>query len=253
MVAYVLLDIGNQRTKWTRFTPPRQTPPRQTPLTLEPQQAVVAPEELPELDQQPLTWLVCSVNRARCREWQQWVATNRPADRWREVTFRDIPLQLLVKNPERVGTDRLLACYGARRISPVGGPLIVIDSGTAVTIDVLSANDEFLGGLIFPGIRTSLKALKQNTDALPELEFEEFPNFVIGDSTATAIHAGVFHSQVGAIRHIVDRIQTSMGPHQVILAGGGMRELLSEFPPSWLFVHDLVLQGLADLASETNA
>ncbi len=243
MASYVLLDIGNQRTKWTRFTPPRH--PSES---LAPQQVVVTPQEIPELGQAPLTWLVCSVNRARCHAWQQWVATNRPTDRWREVTFRDIPLQLLVQKPERVGTDRLLACYGARHISPVGGPLIVIDSGTAVTIDVLSATDKFLGGLIFPGIRTALKALAQNTDALPELEFDEFPNFVIGNSTATAIHAGVFHSQVGAIRHIVDRIQMSSGPHQVILAGGGMRELLSEFPPSWIFVDDLVLRGLADLA-----
>lgn len=243
MATHVLVDIGNQRTKWTWFSPGHDDP-----LQLIPQPALIEPEELQDFPDHPLNWIVCSVNRTRCHRWQSWVNGQRPQDRWRLVDYRDIPLNLCVESPERVGTDRLLACFAARQRCGPGEPLVVIDSGTAVTIDVLSVNDEFLGGVIFPGIATSLKSLQQNTDALPALNFDRFPEFVIGNSTARAIHAGVYQAQVGGIRHIVDQIQATMGPHRVLVSGGGMAELLQQLPANWEPTDDLVLQGLAHLS-----
>lgn len=133
---------------------------------------------------------------------------------------REIKLNMpiLVENPQKVGIDRLLNTLAAYRRTKTS--TIVIDFGTAITIDIVSKNGEFLGGLILPGIRTSAYALNKQTALLPEVVIKRTKN-IIGKNTEDAIKAGIYFGTVGSIIHIIREIRKVYGDMQKIIATGG--------------------------------
>ncbi|MFA4835074.1 MAG: type III pantothenate kinase [Dehalococcoidia bacterium] len=134
-------------------------------------------------------------------------------------------INILMDNPREVGPDRIVNAVAGHHL--YGGPLIVIDSGTATTFDVVSKKGDYLGGAIAPGIRIAMEALFQRTARLPRMELVR-PKNVIGRDTITAMQSGVLFGYVALIEGLVARIQQELGVKAKVIATGGFAELLGK-------------------------
>ncbi|PKO17076.1 pantothenate kinase [candidate division BRC1 bacterium HGW-BRC1-1] len=129
-----------------------------------------------------------------------------------------LPVRNLYAKPGEVGIDRIANAAGG--IARHGAPLLVVDLGTAVTIDVLSRDREYLGGAILPGIAMSSEALSRGTARLP-LAKPRMPDQAIGRTSVESIRSGIMHGLVGAIDHLIDLIWAELGYTTAIVATGG--------------------------------
>lgn len=163
----------------------------------------------------------------------------------------DWGFEIKVDNPSEVGADRLLnALAGGRRF---GGPLIVVDFGTATTFDVVDAAGAYLGGAICPGINLSIEALHQAAARLPRIGIGR-PQSVIGRSTVPAMQSGIYWGYVGMIEGLLARIKTEFGAPMKVIATGGLAPLFAE--GTLMIEHiepDLTLDGLRMLAERNPA
>jgi type III pantothenate kinase len=133
-----------------------------------------------------------------------------------------IPIEARVPQPGRVGSDRLLGAWGARLHH--GAPLIVVDLGTATTVDAVDAGGAFVGGAILPGLKLALASLSRGTAQLPEVRLS-VPAQAIGTDTASAIRSGVVLGHLGAIRELVERFSAELAPdtrRPAVVATGGI-------------------------------
>lgn len=154
----------------------------------------------------------------------------------------DSGVPLMVDNPSEVGADRIVNAVAG--FSKYGGPLIIVDFGTANTFDVISKNGEFMGGAITPGMSISLEALFQQTAMLPKVELVR-PKNVIGKNTISNMQAGIYYGYVGMMDGIVKRMKTEMQEEATVVATGGFSSLLA--PESETIDHVdpyLTLEGL---------
>lgn len=138
----------------------------------------------------------------------------------------DIPIENLYENPNELGMDRLVNAFFAKK--KYGYPLIVIDFGTATTFDVINNNGAYMGGLIFPGIVTSMDALFNKTAKLPKIDILR-PKNVIGKSTTESLQSGAVRGYVGAIEGICRDICNELNTSPKIIATGGMGRMMSTF------------------------
>lgn len=199
------------------------------------------------LPDEPAEWCVASVNRPAETRLAGWVHTQRPGDDYRLLSNRMLPIAIHVDDPSAVGTDRLLAAMAAGELRRAGSPAIVIDAGSAITVDLVSAEGAFEGGAILPGFEMMATALAHQTDQLPlirELESQQLPA-VVGKSTVAAIRSGLFWGHVGAVRELVQRMaaQAETQP-QVFVAGGDAAKLAGYLGPGTRVVANLVVWGL---------
>ena len=150
-------------------------------------------------------------------------------------------MPILIDNPREVGADRIVNAIGAYDL--FGGPTIVVDFGTATTLDAVSAKGEYLGGAILPGIEISMDALFQRADRLSRVELIE-PRHVIGKSTAEALQSGAIYGFAGQVDAIVHRMEDELGD-STVLATGGLSTLIARFSETiqhldpWLTLHGL--------------
>jgi type III pantothenate kinase len=145
------------------------------------------------------------------------------------ITHLDIPLPIRVDEPPRVGIDRLLAAMAANRIRQRDRGAVIVDLGSAMTIDLVDASGAFLGGAILPGIAMSARALAEQTDALPQLGFDwmDHPPSPLGKSTAGAIEAGLYWGAIGAIRELLRQYSTDEDTRpDVFLTGGASAQVV---------------------------
>lgn len=133
-------------------------------------------------------------------------------------------LNLRYENPREVGADRIVNAVAA--IEKYGGPLVVVDFGTATTFDCIDAVGNYLGGAIVPGIGISTEALYQRASKLPRIELEK-PKKVIGRNTVHAMQAGIIFGYAGQVDGIVERIAREMGAKPKVIATGGLAELIA--------------------------
>ena len=120
-------------------------------------------------------------------------------------------------NPREIGPDRLVnAVAGYDR---VGGACVIVDFGTAVTHDVVSAEGEYLGGVIFPGVEISLEALSERAAALPRIDLAP-PRALIGKTTVDAIRAGTVYGFAGMVDGIIARLHAELGDFRTLATGG---------------------------------
>jgi len=145
-------------------------------------------------------------------------------------------------NPREIGPDRLVnAVAGYER---VGGACVIVDFGTAVTHDVVSADGEYLGGVIFPGVEISLEALSDRAAALPKIDLVE-PRSLVGKSTVDAIRSGMIFGYAAMVDGIVGRLREQLGADTKALATGGLAQIIVPFCDSLDVVDDLLtLTGL---------
>jgi type III pantothenate kinase len=204
-------------------------------------------DELPTswLPDAPQPWFVASVNRAREARLIDWLHAQRPLDRYYRLTAHDFDLALDVEFPERVGVDRLAAALAAARLRSGPRPVIVVDAGTAITVDLVDAGGVFRGGAIMPGPYLMAESLHQFTEALPRVEFPHEAPVPIGRRTETALQSGLYWGVVGALRELVRQISRGQpdSPQLFITGGGPVADGLRDLTP--LEVPDLVLQGIA--------
>jgi len=144
--------------------------------------------------------------------------------------------------PHEVGTDRIVNAVAAHQL--YGGPVIVIDLGTATTFDAVSEAGDYLGGAIAPGISIATEALFNRTAVLPRVELVH-PKRAIGRNTVAAMQSGIVFGYAGLIEGIVSRIQQELGAKAKVVATGGYAELLARETPVIEVVNpDLTLVGL---------
>ena len=151
-------------------------------------------------------------------------------------------IPILYRNPAEVGADRIVNAVAG--YEKYGGPLIIVDFGTATTFDAISKKGEYLGGAIFPGVQISLEALFKNTAKLPRVDLT-VPENVIGKSTIESIQSGAIYGYVGLIDSMVTRMRGELGPKTRAIATGGIGQLISSKTETIeTFDHFLTLDGL---------
>lgn len=151
-------------------------------------------------------------------------------------------LRIVYDNPKEVGADRVVNAVAA--FHNYGGPCIVVDLGTAITFDVVSAKAEYLGGIICPGIGISIEALFSRAARLPMVDFRQ-PDKLIGTNTVGSIQSGLYHGAIGMIDGILERLISELGPETKTVATGGHAELIVRGSRYLSQVNDnLTLEGL---------
>lgn len=152
------------------------------------------------------------------------------------------PFAILVENPERTGVDRLCAACGA--VSMGIGEAVIVDIGTAVTVDVLSSRG-FEGGVIFPGPGTMIESLHLKTASLPVVDIGKDQWRLPGRSTSDAIRGGVYNGLVGAVNRLVGLSLSSLSePGVVVLTGGGAELVADSLDFDYILCPDLLFSGL---------
>lgn len=147
-----------------------------------------------------------------------------------------------IDNPAELGADRLADVVGGLGIFPP--PLIVIDSGTAITFDVVSREHCYLGGCILPGIELSINSLAEKTAKLQKIHFS-VPQSALGVNTGEHIRAGIFFGSVGGLSYIIDEYKKIIGPDAKVIATGGLSRFFQGYIHGIdLFEPDLIYYGL---------
>ncbi len=158
----------------------------------------------------------------------------------------DTGMPILYDNPAEVGADRIVNGIAAYEQfgRAAGRPLVVLDFGTATTLDAISAKGEYLGGAICPGVQISADALFQRAARLPRIDVRK-PATVVGRTTVGAMEAGLFYGYVGMVEGLVRRMSDELGGNAICVATGGLAPVIA--PETTLIQHvdpDLTLHGL---------
>ncbi len=135
-------------------------------------------------------------------------------------------IKVKTNNPKETGCDRIVD--GVAAYTLYGGPVIVIDFGTATTYDVVSPQGEFLGGVITLGLGTAVKVLSESAAKLPEIEIRKAKK-IVGKDTVSAMQAGSFYGYIGQTEYIVRKLKEETGYHNaMVVATGGIGRMISE-------------------------
>lgn len=245
----VAVDVGNSRIKLGDFEHPLTEPlphPSRT-VALQPdysddQLAGWLPNKPSEY-----TWTMSSVNRpiaARLIESLKRLGVPNV----QVLMHTDLPLKIELPAPERVGMDRLVNALAARALRTDRNPVVVVSVGSAIIVDLVSADGALMGGSILPGLDMSARALHEFTDLLPLVEVSE-PQMRLGRSTVEAMQFGLYWGAIGAIRELIARVSEGQATVEVFVTGGGAARLISNLndhgPRSVQFVPHLTLAGIA--------
>lgn len=159
----------------------------------------------------------------------------------------ELGIEIRIDNPAEAGADRLVNAIGGYQA--YGGPLIVVDSGTATTFDVVAADGAFEGGAIAPGINLSMQALHEAAARLPRIAIQRpRGNLAVGTNTISAMQSGVFWGYIGLIEGLVARIRAEYGQPMTVVATGGVASLFEGATSSIdRFDPDLTIRGLLEI------
>lgn len=133
-----------------------------------------------------------------------------------------IGIKAKIDNPKEVGADRLVTAVGA--LIRYKAPLIIVDSGTATTFDVVNEQGDFVGGIITPGINLSVKALHEAAAQLPRIAIKK-PEKVVGTNTVEAMQSGIFWGYIGLIDGLIRKIKDESGTDYTAIGTGGIASL----------------------------
>ena len=152
-------------------------------------------------------------------------------------------IAIKTENPKEVGADRIVDAVGA--YYRYGGPLIVIDFGTATTFDVVDEEGSFIAAVTTPGIKITLQALISGAAKLPEIEIQK-PASILAKNTVTSMQAGLVYGYIGQVEYIVGEIKRELNlPDMKVIATGGLSSVIK--PHTKVIDHfdrDLTLRGL---------
>ncbi len=144
--------------------------------------------------------------------------------------------------PSQVGSDRIVIAVAA--LAEFKAPLILMDLGTATTIEVVEPENRYMGGIIFPGVRVSLDALTSHAAQLPGISLDK-PKHVIGKNTVDCMRSGMMYGTAAMIDGLVDRIEAELGHSSTLVATGGMAQFIAPLCKHKIILDkDLLLKGL---------
>ncbi len=228
-----------------------------------------------------ICWTDCGCSRAHTRKRPRAIVAVSVVDRWTErleraadalelpltmVAASHIPISTTLVRPDTTGPDRLLAAWAAASLH--GSPVIVVDLGTATTVDAVDPDGFFQGGAILPGLALAADALAEGTARLPRVELS-LPREAIGSDTTSALQSGIVIGHIGAVRELALRMHAHINepgaaPTRVIVTGGHAAAPWAE--AAWrtpagpslpaiadVLDPDLVLRGLGMLAEHMGA
>ncbi len=152
-------------------------------------------------------------------------------------------IRIATENPRQIGADRIVDAVGAYEL--YGGPVIVIDYGTATTYDLVDASGAFAAGVTAPGIRTSAKALWEEAAKLPEIEICR-PKSILAQETISSMQAGLIFGQIGQCEYIIRHMKQECGYENVkVVATGGLGKIIAaETDDIDVYDPNLTLQGM---------
>ena len=209
----VVVDVGNTRVKWGRVTAGRVA-----------EVAALPPDPAAWDDQARVwglgrtSWATAGVHPQRLMRFRDWAAAR--GDAVREIRFGPtFPMTVDVPHPERVGIDRLLGALAGRSLA--GWPCVVVDAGTAITVNRIDAAGSFAGGAILPGLRLMAKSLREHTAQLPEVDATIRPPVGPGRDTDSALRLGIFAAAVGGVRHLIDSFASERREPVIVTGGDG--------------------------------
>ncbi len=258
MKPFAVADVGNSRVKWglcaadgsrvvetaslandeqawdeqlARWTPARSA---SEGVHVEPSPALRA------------GWVLAGVHPDSCSRLETWL--RGLGERVRVLRrAADLPLTVDVVAPDRVGIDRLLDAVAAKRRLSAGEPAVLVDAGSAVTVDWIDERHVFRGGTIFPGLRLMAQVLHDHTALLPLVSVPDPPPDVPAPDTIPAIQAGILHAVAGGIERIARHLagQCAVLPH-IFVTGGDAPLLCRTLAPDLSFVHwpAMTLEGI---------
>jgi len=243
------VDIGNHQHKFGLLSAEEAVAlPQPSSVLKVPTQGELFDELAEWLPTDRLDWCVATVHRQAELRLSEWVRIHRPNDQYVLLGNGDLPIDIRVDHPEQVGADRLLAAVAVNQLRAVDCAAIVVDAGSAITVDLLSADGAFEGGVILPGLDMVAKAMARQTDLLPFVRYSiaDKPPPIVGKSTTGAISSGLFWGSIGAVREAVSRMSSELeADSELFLAGGDAGKLSPFLPRSAQIVPELVLAGIA--------
>ena len=206
-----------------------------------------------QADQQELAWQIASVHPQSANALTSHLRTICPAANVRLVTWRDIPMELKVDEPDRLGIDRLICAYAASIDSEP--PLIVVDAGSAITVDFVARDRHFHGGAILPGLGMQFVSLAKGTARLPLLtERDREPQYP-AKNTQDAIFSGVLTAATAAIDRLVveycKRADIATETVPIVLTGGDAPIVSPRLQHNHERIDNLVCRGLLHLQSSS--
>ncbi len=241
MTPDVVVDVGNTRIKWGRC----QNHAIVATASLEPDDpgAWQFQRDLWRLDEGAL-FVVTGVHPERRGRLTEWLRQHGAAVRVVKEAA-ELPLQVRVEKPDHVGIDRLFDAVAANHRRSPGRAAVVIDAGSAVTVDWVDEKGAFTGGAIFPGIRLMALALHQYTALLPLIETPREMPALPGTSTRAAMAAGMVWATAGGVKALIEQYsrQTAVPPH-VFLTGGDGPLLHRILDAAVVHLTDLTLDGI---------
>ncbi len=271
------VDVGNSQVKLGWFSPevvcvseskPSELPIAQPQLpqpeeTLAVSHVGVSGEEfmtqvsdwLAQLPVQDLNCYLASVHSGAEKSVQE-VLSRSGLGKSHVLTAVELPLEVRVDEPERVGIDRLLCAVAVNRLRERNRPAVVVSMGTACTVNLIAEDGAFEGGAILPGIAMLAAALHQGTSALPLLASQaiDTPADAVGKSTQAAISSGLIWGVVGAVQELIERMTKPLNkPPQVFITGGEAEQLAGKLVgPAGPARHvpNMVLAGIRIAAGE---
>jgi type III pantothenate kinase len=217
MTPHVVADVGNTRIKWGRCAPDTVLDavslPPDDPAAW---QAQADNWSLPS----PATWAIAGVHPARCNRVAAWI--RRRGDNLTVLAdSKSLPLIVAVPKPESVGIDRLLDAVAANALRDPERPAIIVDAGSAVTVDWIDETGVFQGGAILPGFSLMAKSLHDFTALLPLIETPRRLPDLPGQETSRALEAGVFWAVAGGVQAVVAAfVERSQRLPHLFLTGG---------------------------------
>ena len=135
-------------------------------------------------------------------------------------------IKIVTENPKEIGPDRIVDAVAA--YEKYGGPVLVIDFGTATTYDLVNDKGEFCAGITAPGIRISAKALWEDTAKLPEIEIRR-PASILAQNTVTSMQAGLVYGQIGQTEYIINQVRIESGYENMrVIATGGLGSIIAD-------------------------
>jgi type III pantothenate kinase len=151
-----------------------------------------------------------------------------------------MPIRTTYETPKTLGVDRLAACVGARNYT--SGNVLVIDAGSCITFDLLSATNEHLGGLISPGLNMRLKSMHTLTSNLPLVPFDEVP--LVGSTTEKCLQSGVANGTLAEVKGLIMEFQKKFEDLSIIIGGGDAVFFDKNLKKSTFVVPNLAVEGL---------
>lgn len=260
----IAVDVGNSRVKFARFDAAPNVAvevPLPTPavvLDVDPRVAPGGPDPWDDLTKlvgdrpcDAFAWHIGSVQRQVSARLVERLR-DRGATRVVLLSAGDLPLRVELPRPDMVGIDRLLGVVAANQLRTAGRPAVVVDLGSAITVDLVSADGAFWGGAILPGIGMSARAMHHFTDLLPLIDMQSLaePPPAVGMATVSAMTSGLYWGAVGGVKELIAQMARAAGGEpEVFLTGGAAPSVAKLLPGHARYEANLVPAGIAIAAA----